>query len=182
MKLVKLEDYKLTIEPELLHINAFKKIWNRDRTKYKERALMELGYIYFLVDLRSDYKIIADEADRAKQIIEQEGLPENFKEDALIKEAKLVWISLNDTPSSLLLKDSLISVSNLGTFLRTMDLTKTDINGKPIYTVNTLTSALKQLPDIAKKIIETEKLVAKEIEENDHMRGQRTKKIFEDGF
>ena len=57
MRLIKYEGYNLTIEPELLTLAPFKKIWTRDKSKDKSKALQELGYIYFMYDIRSDYQI-----------------------------------------------------------------------------------------------------------------------------
>ena len=39
MSLLKMEGYNITIEPELLTLLPFRKIWNRDRSKNKEKAL-----------------------------------------------------------------------------------------------------------------------------------------------
>ena len=53
MRLMKLEAYTLTVEPEALTIKSIRNLWNRDKSKSKDRALSELGYIYFMVDPRS---------------------------------------------------------------------------------------------------------------------------------
>lgn len=55
MKLFKLEGYKLNISPEAFALLPFKKIWTRDKTSKKEKAIAELSYIYFMADPRSDY-------------------------------------------------------------------------------------------------------------------------------
>lgn len=39
MKLFKYEGYNITIEPEALLLKPFKKIWDRDRSKEKKRAI-----------------------------------------------------------------------------------------------------------------------------------------------
>jgi hypothetical protein len=61
MNLIRYEGYNLTIEPEMLLIKPFKVLWDRDKSKTKENALMELGYIYFMCDPRSDYMYLLDE-------------------------------------------------------------------------------------------------------------------------
>jgi hypothetical protein len=70
MKLFKYENFKLNIAEEAFLLKPFKIIWNRDKTIYKERALAELGYIYFLCDPRSDYMFLTDEEERSAKIIE----------------------------------------------------------------------------------------------------------------
>ena len=87
MKLFKYESYQITIEPEALLLKPFKVIWNRDRSKNKEKAMNELGFVYFFTDPRSDYQYIIDEKQRMEAIKEGEGLPENWKPDAKILEA-----------------------------------------------------------------------------------------------
>ena len=67
-------------------------------------------------------------------------------------------------------------------FLDNIDMYATDDKGKPLYTINSVTSAIKQIPSLAKEVMETEKLVNKEIQEQGRARGGNTKKLFEDGF
>jgi hypothetical protein len=52
MKLIKLENYTITIEPEALLIKTFKAVWDRDTSTDKNKALQELGFIYFFVILK----------------------------------------------------------------------------------------------------------------------------------
>ena len=49
IKLFKYEGYKLNISEEALLLKPFKEIWQRDKSKNKDKALQELGYIYFLI-------------------------------------------------------------------------------------------------------------------------------------
>ena len=55
MKLFKYDAYKITISEEAFALSPFRKIWNRDRSTNKNRAISELGFIYFMADTRSDY-------------------------------------------------------------------------------------------------------------------------------
>ena len=68
MKLFKYEGYKINISEEAILLKPFKLIWNRDRSESKYKALMELGYIYFMTDARSDYQYLVDERDRDRAI------------------------------------------------------------------------------------------------------------------
>lgn len=87
MNLFTYEGYKLTISPEALVLKPFKQIWDRDKSKNKEKAIQELGFIYFFCDIRSDYQYIVNEADRELAIKEGEGLPQSWKPDVKVKEA-----------------------------------------------------------------------------------------------
>lgn len=182
MRLMKFEAYTLTIEPEALTIKAIRNLWNRDKSKNKERALAELGYIYFLVDPRSTYSFITDLDDRSEKIILEEGLPKNWKPDKIVKEAMESYSNSVVTTSYLLLEDTKFAVDNLRKYLRSMDFTETDDKGKPKYPVNTLATAVNQVADLAEKLMRAERVVAQEIVENNRIRGQKEKTILEDGL
>lgn len=181
MRLLKFDAFTLTVEPEALTIKAIKTLWNRDRSQSKERALSELGYIYFMVDPRSTYSYITDLDDRSRKIILEEGLPKGWKPDKIVQDAMKSYQESVVTTSYLLLEDTKFAVTNLRKYLREMDFTAVDDNGKPKYPVNTLATAVNQVVDLTEKLIKAEKLVAQEIVESNKMRGQREKNIFEDG-
>jgi hypothetical protein len=74
-------------------------------------------------------------------------------------------------------------VDKVRQFLREVDLNAVDDKGKPLYTINTITMAIKQIPQLAKDLQEAEKIVSKEIEEQGRARGgNNNKKLFEDGI
>jgi len=141
MKLLKYEGYNITFEPELLTIKVFKDLYKRDKSKDKSRFIQELGYIYFMEDPRSDYQYLTDIKDRAKAIIEGEGL-KDWSEDTMLKEAMEYYASFKTT-SALLLEDTRIAVDKLREMLRNIDLTAVDDKGKPIYTLNIVTATIK---------------------------------------
>lgn len=182
MRLLKYEGYTLTIEPEALTIKSIKNLWNRDKSKNKERALSELGYIYFMVDPRSTYSYITDMDSREEKIILEEGLPKGWKPDKVVQDAMKSYKDSIITTSYLLLEDTKFAVDNLRKYLRAMDFTETDDKGKPKYPVNTLATAVNQVADLAEKLMKAERTVAQEIVENSKMRGQKEKSILEDGF
>ncbi len=179
MKLFKYEGYKITISEEALLLRPFKAIWKRDKSQNKEKALMELGFIYFFCDIRSDYQYIVDEDARRESIKEGEGLPKNWEPDAAVKEAMEFYNTFKPT-SALLLEDTRFAVDKLRKLLREIDLNQTDDKGKPIYTLNTITATIKQVPSLVRDLDEAERSIAKEIAQSDKARGAQTKSIYED--
>lgn len=179
MKLFKYEGYKITISEEALLLRPFKAIWKRDRSQNKEKALMELGFIYFFCDIRSDYQYIVDEDARKESIKEGEGLPKDWEPDDVLLEAMNFYNTFKPT-SALLLEDTRFAVDKLRKLLREIDLTQTDDKGKPIYTLNTITATIKQVPSLVRDLDEAERSIAKEIAQNDKARGSQTKSIYED--
>ena len=81
-----------------------------------------------------------------------------------------------------ILEDTRVVIDKLRKFLREIDLTECDDKGKPIYQVNTITATIKQIPELAKSLVEAEKAVNKEIIEEGRARGGNNKTIFDDGI
>lgn len=181
MKLFKYEGYKVVISEEAFALKAFRQIWNRDRSVNKDKAIMELGYIYFMTDPRSDYQYLVDEEERSKAIIEGEGLPNNWKPDRAVTEAMQFYSRFKPT-AALLLEDTRVAVEKLRKLLRNIDLQETDDKGRPVYTLNTITATIKQVPSLAKDLDEAERALASEMRNEGKMRGQGEKTIFEDNL
>lgn len=181
MKLFKYEGYKVVISEEAFALKVFRQIWNRDRSVNKDKAIMELGYIYFMVDPRSDYQYLVDEEERSKAIIEGEGLPINWKPDRIVSEAMQFYSRFKPT-AALLLEDTRVAVEKLRKLLRDIDLQETDDKGRPVYTLNTITATIKQVPSLAKDLDEAERALASEMRNEGKMRGQGEKTIFEDNL
>lgn len=179
MRLLTYEGYNLTIDPMLLTLKPFKAIWARDKTEKKDRAIQEIAYVYFMEDPRSDYQYIVDREERARQIREGEGIRASWNPDGTVKEAMKLYSSFK-TPSALLLEDTRIAVDKLRSLLRNIDLEAIDDKGKPIYTLNTVTATIKQIPGLIRDLDEAERALAKEIAQSDKVRGAAEKAIYED--
>lgn len=179
MKLFKFEGYKITISPEALALVPFKKIWTRDRSTKKERAISELSFIYFMADPRSDYQYLVDEDSRKEAIKEGEGLPKNWEPDSIVLEA-LEFYKTFRSASALLLEDTRVAVDKLRTLLREIDLGALDDKGKPVYTLNTITTTIKQIPSLVKDLNDAEEAIAKEMAQSNKVRGSQEKSMYED--
>lgn len=179
MKLLKYEGYNLTFEPEILTLKVFKRLFTRDKTKDKSKFLQELGYIYFMLDPRSDYMYITDEDERSKAIIMGEGLSDTWKVDSILQDAMDYYKSFRPT-SALLLEDTRVAVDKLREALRSINITETDDKGRPIYTLNTIVTTIKQVPSLVKDLDDAERAISKEIVQNDKIRGSVEKAMYED--
>lgn len=183
MHIVELVNYEIVPTQECFLIKPLRQLFNADRSKNKEKFMQQLSVVYFMADPRSSYNYITDDEERLKLIVEQEGLEPGFKIDGKLQEAIDCYKTHTITTSYLLLQDARTAVDKVRVFLRDVDLTKLDGKGKPIYTVNTVTTALRQIPQLAKDLQETERTVAKEIEEVGRARGgNERKKAYEDGI
>ena len=182
MKLIEFDNYEIRVADEALLIKPIRKLFNQDKTSTKEKFFQQMSYMYFMINPASTYMYIIDSEERAKEIIKQEGLPEDFKPSKELQEAMDIYAKHCETSSTKLLKSTRVAVDKLRQFLENVDLFATDDKGKPLYQVNSITSAIKQIPELAKSLIEAEKTVAKEIDEISRVRGGNNKKAFEDGI
>lgn len=182
MHIIEYNNY--TIEPtqEALLIKPIRDLYNKDKSKNKEKFLQQMSVLYFYADPRSTYNYIVDDEERLKAIIEQEGLPKDFKITEDLDNALQEYKKHTITTSYLLLQDTKIAVDKVRQFLREVDLNAQDDKGKPLYTINSITQTIKQIPQLSKDLLEAEKIVSKEIEEQGRARGGNNKTLFEDGI
>lgn len=182
MHIIEYNNY--TIEPtqEAFLIKPIRDLFNKDKSKTKEKFLQQMSVLYFYADPRSTYNYIVDDDERLQAIIEQEGLPKDFKITEDLDKALQEYKKHTITTSYLLLQDTKIAVDKVRQFLREVDLDAKDDKGKPLYTINSITQAIKQIPQLSKDLLEAEKIVSKEIEEQGRARGGNNKTLFEDGI
>lgn len=116
MKLITIESFQLKVADEALLIKPIRKLFNQDRSASKEQFYKQMSYLYFMVDPRSTYSYILNEYERAKAIIEQEGLEKDFKPSPLLEEAMTVYKKHTVTPSQELLNAALKAAHTVSEF------------------------------------------------------------------
>lgn len=157
-------------------------LYNADKSKNKEKFMQQLAFIYHYVDPRSSFNYILDDEQRKELIMEQEGIIDKNIEQKLEK-AINCYREHVITSSYILLQRTRKAVDKVGKFLEDVDLTATDDKGKPLYTISSVTTAIKQIPQLVKDLQLAERTINKEIEEEGRARGGNQRKaIFEDGF
>lgn len=182
MRLFDLINNQLVISEEAYILTPFKKLWDRDKTKDKERALAELGYIYFMEDFRSDFSDITKEEERAVEVKSSISLPNNWKEDNLVKAAREFYRKRSEeiTPL-LLLKDAKIVIDKMREFYREVDFLALDKNGKSKYDIDKVARVVERSAGIFENLTKLEQMVKKEVQAKRDKVGTKTKAIFEDG-
>lgn len=181
MKLFIYKDYNLKISDEAYALRPFKRLVDRDRTKDKTKSMKEIAYIYFMYDPRSDFSFEIIEADRDLRVKDSIGLDADWRPDKQVQEAIDLYKYLTTTSSSLLLNDTKYIIDNIRSTFRSIDLTEKDANGKLVFNIGQVMTAVKQVPGLVKELADAEKAVAKEIEDMGTMRGMKQKAILEDG-
>lgn len=182
MNLIRLENYEIKVEDELLLLKPFKKKYSQDKSKDKSNFITFLMILYFVYDPRSDFQYIIDDDQRLEEVCTSNGI-KIPKFDSLEKECIELYKKLCLTTSSELLRRTKIAVDKVGNFLENIDLTLLDDKGKPVYTINSITTAIKQIPQLAKDLVAAEKAIKKDLEEGGRARGNYgNKTLMDDGI
>lgn len=180
MKLISTENFQLKVADEALLIKPIRRLYNQDRSASKEQFYRQMSYLYFMIDPRSTYSYILNEEDRAKAIIEQEGLDKDFKPSLLLQEAMEIYKKHTITPSQELLNAALIAAHTVSNFLRRPDiLDDVDDKGKPKYQISSITAALKNVEGIVASLQNLQKKVESELSDQNKARGSQELTIFD---
>lgn len=181
MKLIKIENFQLKVADEALLIKPIRKLWNQDRSSSKEQFYKQMSYLYFMIDPRSTYSYILNEDERAKAIIEQEGLDKDFKPSSLLQEAMEIYKKHTITPSQELLNAALVAANTVSVFLKNPNiLNEEDDKGRPKYQISAITTALKNVEGIVTSLQNLQSKVENELTEQSKARGSQELTIFDD--
>lgn len=180
MKLIDFDGQDFKIADEALLIRPIRELFLKDKSKKKEEFWKQISFLWFMCDPRSTYMYLIDQEDRALEIKKQEGLGEDWTPPELLEEAMDVYRRQTVTTSALLIERMRKGVDSICKFLENVDLLAVDKNGKPVYQIASITSALKQIPEIAKALSDAEKALAKDFAEDDKARGNAEKSVGED--
>jgi hypothetical protein len=154
----------VTFSPQALMVKPFKEIWDKDESEGKTMATLELAYIYYVADERSDFMHILDTDERVAEIKTFIDLPDNF--DHTRKElvrAVHYYEKLSETTSTKLLQSTRLVLQKISQFLDNIDLDeRDDRTKKPVHDIGKITSSVEKIPKLIKAINEIEKEVIKE--------------------
>lgn len=170
MKLISYSDYQIKLADEAFLVKPIRKLFHQDRSERKERFFQQMAVLYFCYSPSSNYSYIVDEDERLKEVLAQEGITD-FKPSQDFMDAVEIYKKLSVTPSQKLLDDCLVAANTVGKFLREIDLTEEDKNGKPKYQVSQVVTALKNVEGIVASLQSLQKKVDQELQENSKVRG-----------
>jgi hypothetical protein len=181
MKLLKLENNHLcSITPEALGLKVFRDIWERDKTKNKDRAKLDLSFVYFFADWQSTFKKLPVE-DKIITL-EKEVYDNKQKADELVLAAAKLYEEIqNESSFSLKYLESVKKTAmKIADYLEKIDLAERTKLGGQVYNTSQLQKTIADFPETIKKIIEMEKQVQVELTQDPNLRGGAHKSSFED--
>lgn len=182
MNLIKYENYAITISDDAYLVKSIRKLFNNDKSKNKEKFFEQMTFLFFAADVRSDYNYIDDFEERTQAIIEGEGLSKDFKVTKDVQAAMDDYIRLTTTLSSQILADTKYSLNSLRKYVRNIDYGEVDDKGRLVNDPSKIATLMSKMPELAKQIVEMERIVNQELKEKGRARGSAEKSMFDDGF
>lgn len=167
--LIELSNNNLSIQPEALLIKEFKTLWDRDKSKGKDKALKDLAYIYYSTDFQSIYRNYHPDTRDSKIKLDIYNDRE-YSVDLAIVEAQNKYKELQTTLSMELLSDAEIGIDKLRIYFQNVDFAA-DEEGKAakIFIAN-----VKQLGELVKGLKLLREEVEKELVDQMQLRGGST--------
>lgn len=184
MRIFEMHDYNLNVAPEAWGLLPFKAVLKKDKSRNKETAFKEMLFIYYYLDIRSDYMYILNDKEREKEIVKDIGLPDHWEIEDHVENA-MEFYKKFITPVQRLYKSSLKSADDISKYLeRTGELLeeRTD-KGAVVTQLSTITASLKSVPSIMRDLKAAYKeVLAEQKELEGRTKGSKTMGLFEDGL
>ena len=170
MGLFDLKEGQIVLHPDSLALPPFKRIWNRDKGKGKEKATKEIAYIYYVTDFKSPYSIYPE--DRRKTLVAEDFMKDiKYKPDKDVIEAIGFYKKLRETTSMYVLEKAKSAVYKLADYFDNIDFKETDEVGRPIYSAKDVSANLEKVGKIVESLDKLEEKVRKEIKTTENIRG-----------
>jgi len=181
MNLFEIVNNNVTFSPQALLVRPFKDIWHADESKDKHTANLEMAYVYYMTDERSDFMHILDIEEREEEVKRWLDLPESWSgQRKSIVRAMHYYQLMSETTSTKLLQSTRLVLQKISEFLDNINMNERDERSKkPIHDISKITSAVEKIPKLIKAINEIEKEVIKE-KELKAQSGNRTQSMFDD--
>lgn len=181
MDLLSLEKDNVEISPYALVIDCYKKLWDRDKTKLKDVAKVELGYIVLMYKYNSPY-IEYQELERSELLQKDLKLKIKSNDKDLQEACTYYQKSQEDSlPSLKYLIAARCAADKIRQFFNTFSLTATTLSGAVIYKPKDISSAIKDMGELIKSLDNLEDKVKRELSVSDEkIRGGGIASAFED--
>ena len=161
---------KIELNPEAIAIPPFREIWDRDKSKTKEKATKEISYVVYLCDYKSPYIAYA-EPEREKVIREDFIKDDKWKPDEVITTAIEKYKELQYTPILRMLNSALGVADKISGYFDKVNFDEVDAKGFHKYDINDVLGAISKVENAVKKLKSLEQQVKSEQLENTNVRG-----------
>lgn len=148
----------ISVNPKLLLVPEFQRLWNRDKSKNKAKALREFAFIYFMADIESEYNSYG--LDKEEQVCEDIFGDRKFQPDEMLIEAVDKYERFQETYSMRYLKATRKQVDRLIKYHTDMATAK-----DKDYDPKVASASMKNIEEIMEKLEKWEKKISGEAEQ-----------------
>ena len=160
---------RIEMVPEALAIVEYSKVWKRDKTVSKEKALIDFSFLYFMTAIDSVYRNFP-EPDREKRIIDDLG-EFGWKPDKTVYAALEKHMDLHRSLGRKILEDAEFAVDKVRKYFREVNLAEKDKNGKLLYSAKDLVMNIRSIGELVRSLNILRKEVDKEEISGSKIRG-----------
>lgn len=178
MRLLDLQDNKLIISPEALALTFFSDLWQRDKSKDKTNAYKDITFVYYYGDFGSPFFSYPEE-DRTS-MIKEFVVGEEYKPDAKVLRAIEDYKKLTTTPGMRQLEAAYIALSKTEQYLKGVDYSKMDENGRFLYDPDKVQKIIINMPKLQEALNQAKDICVKELSSGTKVRGNANVGQFED--
>lgn len=171
MRILDLDDNnKIIISPEALGLAFFKGLWSRDKSKDKEKAYMDISYVFYFSDFNSPF--FNNPPDQRDGLIKKFVFKDDsYKADKEVLEAIKAYEEINKTPAMEMLEAVMIAIDKMKTYFKTVDYENDD--------PNKVSRLITDMPKMIAAVNEAKEACRKESLGSIKVRGSATVGLFE---
>lgn len=160
-----IENKKVVPTPEILLVNPFKYIWNRDRTVNKETAMKEFAYIEFTTSMLKSNPYAGYSEEQKPDIVKKALGLTNWTPDKHVKDAikYINEIQKNASPTYSYYLAAKIAAEKMKDFFLTFDINERTDKGMPVYKPSEITNALNNTDKVIASLKALEKKIDQEL-------------------
>jgi hypothetical protein len=162
---------KVEFNVDALAIPPFSTLWDRDPTVTKDKATMEIKYVYFLCDANSPYRKSYSERDVEPMIRKDFIRDPNWNPDEVVLDAVKKYEEFQATTFSRLINNSLKLADKMSDYMTTISFEdKDEKQAKDI--IDTIVKTLEKVGNIVKSLTSLKKQVETDSVEQNKARGK----------
>jgi hypothetical protein len=173
------ENFDVVVAPIALTLKPFKDVL--DKYKEKRLGIIELSYITFLCNPKSDYADIRDMKERSEAILQSIVDGAKITPDDITKCAIDFYNERSHTPTTKYLDSALNALDKVAKYFDSVDFLETDKFGKLVHEPKKVTDLLSATPKLMEGLRVAREAIKKEQELEGGIRGSGQKGIYEDG-
>lgn len=167
---------------ETLMISPFKEIWERDKTKGKERAIKEFTFIEFMSSKKKTNPYAGFDDGRRFESLRTTYFDSEWEMDELVETAliKVREFQEKASPTFQYYISATKAAEKMRQFFNTFDINeRNERNGNPVYKPRDITSALNDTDKVLQNLNSLKEKVEQELFEETKTRGNKEINVFE---